>query len=59
MEKVINDYQPKLWIYGHTHEPDDRMFGDTRVVSNPRGYPLRIGMFECKGYDDQGMVIEV
>ena len=59
MEKVIKDYQPQLWIYGHTHEPDDRMFGDTRVVSNPRGYPLRTGAFECKGYDDQGMIIEV
>ena len=34
-------------------------FGDTRVVSNPRGYPLRTGAFECKGYDDQGMIIEV
>jgi predicted phosphodiesterase len=28
-----------LWIYGHTHTGSDFMEGDTRVISNPRGYP--------------------
>lgn len=27
-----------LWIYGHTHAGSDFMEGDTRVISNPRGY---------------------
>lgn len=27
-----------LWIYGHTHTGSDFMEGDTRVISNPRGY---------------------
>lgn len=27
-----------LWIYGHTHESIDVVIGDTRVVSNAKGY---------------------
>ncbi|WLA67979.1 metallophosphoesterase [Bradyrhizobium diazoefficiens] len=27
-----------LWIYGHTHESEDRVIGATRVVSNAKGY---------------------
>ena len=27
-----------LWIHGHTHHAADYRIGDTRVVSNPRGY---------------------
>lgn len=30
--------KPKLWIHGHMHDPVDYMIGETRVVSNPRGY---------------------
>lgn len=26
------------WLFGHTHDSFDQMFGDTRVVCNPRGY---------------------
>jgi|TARA_B100000508_G_scaffold140559_1_gene142051 predicted phosphodiesterase len=29
------------------------------ITGNHEFYPLRTGAFECKGYDDQGMVIEV
>ena len=28
-----------LWIHGHTHHPVDYRIGNTRVISNPRGYP--------------------
>jgi hypothetical protein len=28
----------ELWIYGHTHESDDITIGETRVVSNAKGY---------------------
>lgn len=27
-----------LWLFGHTHDSFDQMFGDTRVVCNPHGY---------------------
>jgi len=30
-----------LWIHGHTHWGMDQRIHGTRVVSNPRGYPLR------------------
>ena len=35
---LILDYQPKLWIHGHTHNSFDYMVGNTRVLCNPRGY---------------------
>lgn len=27
-----------LWIYGHTHESEDTVIGETRVLSNAKGY---------------------
>jgi Icc-related predicted phosphoesterase len=38
LEKVIHAGRPDAWIYGHVHISDDRMIGDTRVVSNSKGY---------------------
>ena len=40
MTDLMLDYEPDLWIYGHTHDQFmDTIIGKTRVVSNPRGYP--------------------
>jgi predicted phosphodiesterase len=40
MTSLMLDYEPDLWIYGHTHETfKDDYVGKTRIVSNPRGYP--------------------
>jgi predicted phosphodiesterase len=30
-----------LWIHGHCHNSCDYSWGGTRVVANPRGYPVR------------------
>jgi hypothetical protein len=30
-----------LWVHGHTHSSFDYLLNGTRVVCNPRGYPLR------------------
>ena len=38
VEKLIYEYQPKLWIHGHTHDSCDYKIGNTRVVCNPFGY---------------------
>lgn len=39
LESLIGEYQPTLWIHGHTHEPFDYVLSKTRVICNPRGYP--------------------
>lgn len=59
MEKIIWEHQPDIWVYGHSHEPDDRMIGKTRVISNPRGYPRGNGSFDCTGFDPNGLMTEV
>lgn len=33
------DWAPKLWLHGHTHEAFDYVEGKTRVIVNPRAYP--------------------
>lgn len=38
---MIYNYQPELWIHGHTHANVDYMIGKTRVITNPRGYVVR------------------
>ncbi|MFQ6006762.1 MAG: metallophosphoesterase, partial [Woeseia sp.] len=39
LESIIEEYQPDLWIHGHTHVRCDYEIFGTRVVCNPRGYP--------------------
>ena len=38
-------FQPHvaLWAFGHTHWCVSKMYGNTRVVANQRGYPSEIG----------------
>ncbi len=38
--------EPTLWIHGHTHTQFDYQRNNCRIVSNPRGYPIRDGSFE-------------
>ncbi len=57
MLPIIEKYQPRLWVYGHTHECDNHMIGRTQIISNQLGYPKRDGSFECKGFDKTGLPI--
>jgi hypothetical protein len=59
MVKVIEDRQPAIWVYGHTHECDDQTIGKTRIISNQLGYPDGYGRFECKNFDKAGLLIEI
>lgn len=59
MIEIIETYKPDLWIYGHTHECDDQMIGKTRIISNQRGYPKSSGAYECTGFDEGGLLIEL
>ena len=48
LEQLIEEYQPALWIHGHTHDAFDYKLFGTRVVCNPRGYPEEVGR---QGFD--------
>jgi Icc-related predicted phosphoesterase len=37
-ELILDNPQIKTWVHGHMHNQSDYMIGDTRVVTNPRGY---------------------
>lgn len=58
-EKVIEDRQPALWVYGHTHECGDQTIGRTRIISNQLGYPNSHGGFESEGFDNAGLLVEI
>ena len=58
MTEVIRKYKPDFWVYGHTHEIGDWFIGQTRLVSNPLGYPYGY-RFEVKGFDPHGHVFEI
>jgi hypothetical protein len=49
---------PVLALHGHVHENRDYTIGHTRIVANPRGYPLRNGLRENPNFNP-GLVIEV
>ena len=38
LDELIINYEPILWIHGHIHESRDYKIGNTRIISNPRGY---------------------
>lgn len=48
MDTFIYDHKPALWIHGHMHNPVDYTcrVSNTRVVSNPVGYPNEPGLDE-------------
>lgn len=37
--ELIEQHQPKLWVYGHNHWTDELQIGNTKLVSNQLGYP--------------------
>jgi Icc-related predicted phosphoesterase len=60
MRKVLEKYQPDIWIYGHTHECDAQTIGKTKVISNQLGYFDRFGYNECFGeFDEYGCILEM
>jgi Icc-related predicted phosphoesterase len=59
MLPIIETYQPALWVYGHTHECDDQMVGNTRIISNQHGYSGYGGKYKCAGFDKAGLMVEV
>lgn len=65
LSDMILDNSPCLWIHGHMHDSFDYSLGKTRVVCNPKGYPLSMMMkrqgysgYENQNFDDS-LVIEI
>lgn len=54
MSDLFVDRKPVVWIHGHNHVYEDQKFADTRVLSNPKGYPSKL----MRTFDE-GMVVEV
>jgi predicted phosphodiesterase len=59
MVQIIEQYQPALWVYGHTHQCDDHRIAATRIISNQLGYPDGSGGFECADFDRAGIPVEI
>jgi len=55
LSELIDEFEPDIWVYGHTHEKRDFMVGNTRLISNPLGY---VGYGEKTGFDP-AFVIEI
>lgn len=49
-EFILDNPKIKVWCHGHTHYPVDYQIGDTRVISNPRGYQSAMSS-EKTGFD--------
>jgi Icc-related predicted phosphoesterase len=55
-ELILDNPQIKTWVHGHMHNQSDYMIGDTRVVTNPRGY---LGYETIANTFDPGFSFEV
>ena len=60
LDWVINKFNPKYWVFGHTHDSVHKFHsnGLTQLVCNPRGYRRRDGSFENSDFDPY-KIIEV
>lgn len=38
LDAVVRTKKPAYWFHGHMHDPVDYVIGETRIISNPRGY---------------------
>lgn len=45
---ILDNPNIKYWVHGHMHDSVDYMIGNTRILSNPRGY---VGYESDNGFD--------
>lgn len=55
LENFIMEFQPALWVSGHTHYCCDYHIGTTRMISNQRGYSDQ----DDTGGFKPGLVVEI
>ncbi|KQW47204.1 MULTISPECIES: metallophosphoesterase [unclassified Ensifer] len=53
LDDLVIEQGPAVWVHGHVHHRVDYQIGQTRVISNPRGYPG-----ESSGFDPD-LVVEI
>jgi hypothetical protein len=58
LEDMILEYEPVLCIHGHSHHAVDFMLGNTRMLSNPRGYTKDANSDEGLGFN-AGLLVEL
>lgn len=56
--RLIQDAQPKLWCFGHTHDRQWLRIDETLLACNPFGYPFEQGVQE-RGYYAENCLIDV
>jgi Icc-related predicted phosphoesterase len=39
-KKLINKFNPKIWLYGHTHDHGEMQRNDTKFINRSFGYPI-------------------
>ena len=54
LDRVIDRYQPELWVHGHMHDPVDERLGRTRLLANPAGY-----RYEAKRGFEPGLCVDL
>ncbi len=55
LDALVQESRAALWLHGHTHRNVDYKIGETRILTNQRGYPDE----PMKGFDPSGKVIEL
>ncbi len=58
MTAEIYDWQPKAWLFGHSHDRTHRRIDKTLMVCNPFGYPQEAGPL-VRGHYAEKCLIEV
>jgi len=57
IESLIKERKPRMAFHGHLHKSSDYYIGDTRVISNPRGYVNQSEGFN-KDFNDR-LIVEL
>lgn len=47
-DELINEFEPGLWVFGHTHDTQELVIGKTKLISNQHGYPFEGEMSSYK-----------
>lgn len=59
LEGMIEETRPEYWLHGHTHIPRQFEVGATKVILNPRGYPMEDSVSDTGLRFNPELVIEI